>query len=186
MLISKFENTDTDNKIMNLENKYNILLPEQYKFFLCKYNGGHTPKTKFKVGKISSDIRGFYGVGNVELSLDTFEMKEWIQNQVLPIAIDSFGNYILIGLASENYGKIYFYNHEADKEIEFIEDDFVSFLKHCKSDKISESSKKSIKEREEELIQKGRGSVITDSLRKMWQKEIDKYGNMVQEEVIIL
>lgn len=101
MLISKFENIDMDNKIMNLEDKYNILLPKQYKSFLCKYNGGYTPKTKFKVGKISSDIRGFYGLGNVEFSLDTLEIKNWVQNQVLPIASDSFGNYILIGLAVE-------------------------------------------------------------------------------------
>ena len=185
MLISKFHNIDVDNKIMNLEDKYNILLPNQYKSFLCKYNGGYTPKTKFKVGKISSDIRGFYGLGNVELSLDTLEIKDWIQNQMLPIASDSFGNFILIGLAIENYGRIYFYNHEADKRIECIEDDFISFLQYCKSDRISEASKKSIKEREEALIAKGKGSVITDSLRQMWQKEIDKYGNMIQEEVII-
>ncbi len=185
MLISKFETNNVDNKIMILEDQYNILLPKQYRSFLCKYNGGHTPKTKFKVGKISSNIRGFYGVGNVELSLDTLDIKEWLQNQVLPIASDSFGNYILIGLANENYGKIYFYNHEIDKEIEFITEDFVSFLEQCKSDKISEASKKSIEEREKELIEKGRGSVITDALRQMWQNEIDKYGHMVQEEVMI-
>lgn len=26
--------------------------------------------------------------------------------------------------------------------------------------------------------------MITDDLRKMWQEEIDKYQNMVQEEVV--
>lgn len=46
-------------------------------------------------------------------------------------------------------------------------------------------AKRSIKEREAALIAKGRGSIITDDLRKMWQDEIDKYGNMIQEEVIL-
>jgi len=29
------------------------------------------------------------------------------------------------------------------------------------------------------------GNIITDDLKKMWQAEIDKFGNMIQEEVII-
>lgn len=41
----------------------------------------------------------------------------------------------------------------------------------------------SIKEREEILIANGRGHVTTDGLRQMWQAEIDKYGNKVQEKV---
>ena len=30
-----------------------------------------------------------------------------------------------------------------------------------------------------------KGNTITDDLRKMWQAEIDKYGSMVQEEVLV-
>jgi hypothetical protein len=55
----------------------------------------------------------------------------------------------------------------------------------CKSEKTNDASKRTIKEREDALIAKGRGNIITDDLRKMWQAEIDKYGNMTQEEVII-
>ena len=50
---------------------------------------------------------------------------------------------------------------------------------------ISEASRRSIKEREDALIAKGRGNIITDDLRKMWQAEIDKYGSMLQEEVVV-
>lgn len=185
MLISKFKNVDVEQEILKVEEKYDIALPRQYKDFLCKYNGGHTPKTKFKVGKISSDIRAFYGLGQVPFSLDTLGIKEWIENQLFPIACDSFGNFILIGLSNEGYGKIYFSNHEAGNKLDCLGEDFISFLKHCKSDKISEAAKRTIKEREAALIAKGRGSIITDDLRKMWQDEIDKYGNMIQEEVIL-
>ena len=59
------------------------------------------------------------------------------------------------------------------------------FIKCCKSEKIKEASKRSIKEREEILIANGRGDNITDGLRQLWQAKIDKYGNMIQEEVVI-
>lgn len=183
MLISKFSNNDVIKKIVDIEREHNIILPNQYKDFLCKYNGGYTPKTKFKIKKISSDIRGFYGVGNDKLSLNDIELEKWIDKGVLPIACDSFGNYIVIGFNNDSNGKIYFCDHEAGYKTDFIAEDLKAFFKYCKSEKIGEDSKKSIKEREEELIARGRGHVITDGLRKMWQAEIDKYRNMTQEEV---
>lgn len=42
-----------------------------------------------------------------------------------------------------------------------------------------------MKEREAILLAKGRGNIITDDLRKMWQAEIDKYESIIQEEVLI-
>lgn len=130
-----------------MEKEYSISLPNQYKEFLCKYNGGYTPKTNFKVKKISSDIRGFYGLGNVELSFNTVELREWTEKGFLPIAFDSFGNYIVIGLDNDNDGKILFCNHEAGYKTEYIAEDLKAFFKHCKSEKISEASRRSIKER---------------------------------------
>jgi len=47
----------------------------QTKAFLLRYNGGYTPKIKFKAKGISSDIRGFYGggaaVNSTKFSCDT-------------------------------------------------------------------------------------------------------------------
>ena len=60
MLISKFLNCDVEEKVIDIERRYEIILPAQYKNFLHKYNGGDTPKTTFKAGKISSDLRGFF------------------------------------------------------------------------------------------------------------------------------
>lgn len=185
MLISKFSNLDVEEKVIDIERKYKIILPVQYKNFLYKYNGGYTPKTKFKMGKVSSDVRGFYGIGEVKFSLDAIDLKEWIENKFFPIASDSFGNFIAIGLYDGDDGKIYFIDHEKGNKAECITKNFKDFIKCCKSEKISEASRLSIREREEALIAKGRGSIITDDLRKMWQAEIDKYGNMVQEEVLV-
>lgn len=184
MLISKFAGENMNDQIAEFEKKYNIVLPDLYKEFLSKYNGGYTPKTKFKVGKISSDIRGFYGLGDAKLGYDSIESGKWIKENVLPIAMDSFGNYLVIGLDDEDQGKIFFCDHEEGNKKRYIAKDLREFFGECKSEKINEASRLSIKEREQALIARGRGSMITDDLRKMWQAEIDKYQNMVQEEVV--
>lgn len=185
MLISKFENCNVKEKVMNIEKQYGITLPIRYKNFLYKYNGGYTPKTRFKAGKISSDLKGFFGTGDVELSLDNMELGEWLEKSIFPIACDSFGNYIVVGLGDGDLGKIYFCNHEKGNKLAYIAADFNKFVEFCKSEMIGEASKRSIKEREDALIAKGKGDIITDDLRKMWQAEIDKYGSMVQEELSV-
>lgn len=185
MLISKFSNGNVNDQIASIEKEYTIVLPSQYRAFLCKYNGGYTPKTTFKVGKISSDIRGFYGLGDVELSLRTTELREWLNAKVLPIACDSFGNEIVIALSGDDNGKIYFCDHEKGNKPDHIAEDLKSFFSCCESEKISDVSIRSVEEREAALIAAGRGDIITDALRQMWQAEIDKYTNMVREEVII-
>ena len=150
---------------------------------MLRYNGGYSPKTKFKAGKLSSDIRVFYGLGQVPCSFDTLDIDSWIKRKLLPIACDSFGNYIAIGVSSEENGKIFFVDHELSNKLTCVSDDFISFIKCCKSDKIPESAKRTIKEREDALIARGKGAIITDDLRRLWQAEIDKYTDMVQEKV---
>ncbi len=185
MLISKFSNDNVEEKFIDIERQYEIVLPIQYKNFLYKYNGGYTPKTKFKIGKLASDLRGFFGVGDVKLSLDNVELREWLEKSVFPLACDSFGNYIVIGLSNDDAGKIYFCDHEKGNKAEYITANLKDFVGCCKSEKISEASRRSIKEREEALIAKGRGNIISDNLRNMWQAEIDKYESVIQEEVLI-
>lgn len=185
MLISKFLNGNVEEQIIDIERQYDIKLPAQYKKFLCKYNGGYTPKTKFKVGKISSDVRGFFGVGDVKLSLDDIELREWLQRNFFPVACDSFGNYIVVGLTSNEMGKVFFCDHEKGNKVECITDNIKDFFVACKSERISEASRRTIKEREDALIARGRGNIITEDLRKLWQAEIDKYSNIIQEEVFI-
>ncbi len=63
--------------------------------------------------------------------------------------------------------------------------DFNSFIKKCESKRINKGAIKSVEEREKELIARGRGNIITDALRDMWRVEINKYGALSQEEVIL-
>ncbi|MFV0395301.1 MAG: SMI1/KNR4 family protein [Coprobacillaceae bacterium] len=186
MLISKYDTSNVKENINSFEDKYNFSFPEQYKKFLLKYNGGETPNTKFKMNKISSDIKGFYGLGNAKMNYDFFirtnTLREYMDKDVLPIASDSFGNDIVIGLSEDNH-RIYFSDHELGNKLTLLANDFITFVEKCKSEKINEASTRSIDERAAILIAKGRGHVITDSLKEIWQAEIDKYGSMNQEEL---
>ena len=186
MLISRFPNYNAEERIIELENKFNISLPTQCRKFLCKYNGGDTPETRYRAGRNSSDLRAFYGFGEVRYSIDKFsDLPEWIDNGIFPIACDSFGNYIAIGVNEDTYGRIYFADHEAGFGKSAIADDFKEFTSKCKSKKISPDVRMTIEEREADLISRGKGGNITDGLRKMWQEEIDTYGNMIQEKLVV-
>lgn len=63
--------------------------------------------------------------------------------------------------------------------------DLRSFIKICNSEPVSSGAVKSVEQRERELIEKGRGNIITDELRDMWRAEIAKYGAMDLENVFI-
>lgn len=185
MLISKFDNTNIEKKIVEVEFRNEIKLPDEYRRFLCDYNGGFTPKTKFKKGRISSDVRGFYGIGEVKYTIDSFDLSEWIDLNVFPVACDSFGNYYLIGLSNDESGKVFFGEHEKNYELDYLCNSFSEFVSLCKSKVISDASRLSIEEREAKLIANGYGNNINDALREAWQNEIDKYANIVQEKVVI-
>lgn len=177
MLISKFGGSEVKKELERFEGLIGTTLPEQLSSFLIKYNGGETPNTKFSCNGISSDIRGFYGLGTVK---DSYNKVSVIEDKYLPIAFDSFGNEIAISL---NSGEVYFRDHE-EGSIQLLEQDLKGFIECCKSDLINPASKKSIQEREQDLIKNGRGNIITDALREMWQAEIDKYSSIIQEEVV--
>ena len=185
VLISKFQNNNAEARVCELEKEYNILLPPQYRNFLCKYNGGETPNTDFKGGRTSTSVRAFYGFGEVDYSIDKMDLRQWIGNRVFPIACDMFGNEFVISFDEVDYGNVYFANHEKGYRKTFVGTDFKDFVNKCKSKEINPYARRSIAEREADLIARGKGENISDGLRKMWQDEIDKYGNMVQEKVSI-
>ena len=184
MLIARFGGGEPG-RVAELEKTYQVTFPEKYRAFLCSYNGGFTPKTRFKKGKIASDLRGFYGIGEVTLSFDALDMEQWVCRSIWPAACDSFGNFIVIGLNQERRGKVYFWDHERGGALTQLGDSLPQFAGLCKSERIPEGARRSIQEREAALIERGRGGIITDALRSMWQNELDKYGDMVQEELIL-
>lgn len=184
MLISRF-GADGSAGVSQLEARYGVRLPPEYRAFLCKYNGGFTPKTSFKVGGAASDLRGFFGGGTARLNFENVHLEGWVAGGLFPIACDSFGNYVAISLREESYGMIYFYDHETKNKISLLCDSFPDFLSCCRSGRISDAAKRSVVEREAALTAAGKGDRITDALRRMWQVEIERYAHMDQERVVL-
>lgn len=189
MLISKFNNSNVEVKVRELEETYGIILPELYKKFILKYNGGKTPETEFKLNGVSSDVEGFYGFGNadpdyhIDCLRASSNWNEWICSKMFPIATNVFGDYIMISIDNESNGRIYFCCH--DKPLKYIElaEDFSFFVKKCKSKKIGHI--RSIEERKNDMIRLGKGDKITQEKISGWQAEIDEYSNIRQEELLI-
>ena len=179
--------------VAEFERSYQITFPPDYQEFLVKYNGGETPDTSFYFSrKLESDVRYFYGIGDVKYSVHNavyaidFDLPDMLEKGLFPIAEDSFGNTVLMDV-KEHPGTVYFYDHEAWEENERLQkmtDSFKAFAKRCKSDKIDfYQATKPIAQREEELIARGYGDNITDGLRRIWQDEIDTFTGMVLEKV---
>lgn len=189
MLISKFSNEYIDENINIFEDKFKIKIPEEYRNFLIKYNGGKTPNTKFKSSKISSDLMGFYGFGKAEKEFNYQELEQlgliddYLSDDMLPIGSNVFGDNITIGLKNFNIGTLFFLYHDRPKNYIKIANNFHEFLEICKSKKIGYIP--SIEERKKKMIQNGLGDKITEFSIKGWQAEIDEYKNIIQEVLIL-
>lgn len=186
MLISKWktENKDIEKEIAELENSLNIKLPEQYRKFLLRYNGGDTPKTEFNIKREASDVRYFLGAGNVEISFSkVYYMEDFLKKGILPIAEDSFGNYISVGIDEDNNGKVYFCDHEKGMRKKVLTETFVEFIRKCKGEKLNPHCR-TIEERKKSMIEKG--NPAEDWLRKAWQDEIERYERLKNQEIVIL
>ena len=187
MLISKYLTADTDieKEVASFEEKFHLVLPEPYRKFLICYNGGETPDTSFKINRESSDVRAFYGIGDVEYSFDKIlEFDVYLKRGLLPIARDFFGNYVAIGISADESGKIFFLDHEKHMKAKLLTDTFEEFVKKCKSKKIDESRTRPIEERERTMIEAGNEMWITDELRKEWAEEIKKYSEMKHDILV--
>ncbi len=196
MMISKFDTTGIEEKIAAFENKHGIKLPEQYRNFLLKYNGGITPETEFKYKRTSSDIRAFYGIGE-NIDYYSFEnvfetvlkgilpLSAFIEKGILPIAEDSWGNYITIGIDDENRGKVFFCDHEKGMKIKLLTESFYDFIQKCNSTEFDSSDVLSPEEWEKKMIADGKEAFITEFTRSMVKETYDLYHDIQLEEVVV-
>jgi len=187
MLISKFETEHIEEYILAYEQRHNFKFPEQYREFLLKYNGGDTPETSFRINKVSSDLRGFLGFGKSgeSLNYERFEVMnmigKFLADKVVPIGDNNFGDYVVLGVTGVEKGKIFFLYHDRPTGYIELADDFRSFVSKCKSGKLAYTP--TIEERTQSCVENG--FTITDVKIKSWQADIDKYGNMKQEELVL-
>ena len=189
MLISKFDTTNIAEKVSDLQCRYGIEFPEQYRQFLHKYNGGETPETSFRLARVSSDLSGFFGLGVTEeyFQLDRYfdcdEIAAFVSEGIFPIGKNSFGDLLFIGIKEEHLGEILFRYHDKPKGLIKLEDSFSDFAAKCKSKKL-----KPCRSIEERLAGRKAAGIFVDPppiALQEWQKEIERYQNIHQEELIL-
>lgn len=118
-----------DEIIMKFEEKFGISLPKDYKEFMLENNGGETEDdylfdfydNVFKKNN-TSVVRSFFRLyedKNDDVVYDDLEKiceimwkEETLSPKSLPIADDPGSNVIYMSLKEEDYGAIYFANHE--------------------------------------------------------------------------
>lgn len=146
-----------DLAISEFEETLLIELPEPYRNFMLQNNGG-TPESEltfefvdgdngFTSGSTVAEFLVIYPFGEISLyndikiSYDSMLEEEEISANYLPIAIDEVDNSILISVEGEDYGKIYYANHElidtktGISAINLIANSFTEFLNILKSNK---------------------------------------------------
>ena len=106
-----------DREIPVIEKRLGFKLPEQYKAFLLKNNGGTpSPDTVPYNGEYFDYVSLFYAVRTNAYSNDLFrnieEYKEYILDHYLPIAESPGGDVYCISLKTDDYGAIYCWDHE--------------------------------------------------------------------------
>lgn len=113
----------SESAIASLEKRLDIVLPSEYKEHILKYNGGYPNKECFDTqGGGRSKIHYFYAIydgkySNFEKSFNTFKVKEKrMLTHILPIAHDDGGNQICISIGDNDYGYIYFWDHEKETD----------------------------------------------------------------------
>lgn len=189
MLISKFRNDNIESAVQKIETCYNLVFPVEYRAFLLKYNGGRTPDTVFHIQNISSDIQAFYGLGEADSShnISMIETADWFLNMIndkmFPVAINSFGDHVLIGMDEKNIGKIYFCYHDTPQTYIELTSNLSDFFSRCRSKKIGHI--RTIEERITDMVRLGKENKITEEKLKYWQAEIDEYSHIKQEKVVL-
>jgi cell wall assembly regulator SMI1 len=186
LLISKNDTAGVAERIDELEARYRIELPEDYKRFLLKYNGGETPCTTMRSGRSTTRIQHFFAVtdaaayGICYYEANRYLEDRYLEKGVFPIADDSFGNTISIDITDEGKGTVYFMDHERGNRRTKVADTFVKFLNKCTSEVLVMPT---IEERTEAF--RKRGKEVDDGWIRTWQEEIDRYAGFQQEEVIL-
>ena len=107
----------SQNRLEEFEKRVQSPLPQDYRDFLLKYNGGQPAPSFFWIvpEKDGSEMERFYGIHDQTwYSLETYagEQRYGLPPSMLPIADDGTSNFICLDISIQQYGEIYFIDHE--------------------------------------------------------------------------
>jgi cell wall assembly regulator SMI1 len=115
----------TPENIKPLQAEIGLDLPDDYRAFLLRHNGGRPKPSGFSFVRRGCEeaamVGDFYAIQEgspVDLlkKLRTFGSR--IPPAFLPVACDPGGDQILLGLMGEQRGKVYYWIHDLDEDAE--------------------------------------------------------------------
>ena len=111
-------------------------LPQPYRDFLLAHNGGRPtphiidmPETPFK----GTALHTFYGIhpedDNNDILMNQVSLEGCKENQLLPIGYDAYGRALILVLAEDHYGEVYYFELTGEEPVPyFVANDFNEFL----------------------------------------------------------
>ena len=141
----------TNADLIRCEHEIGRSIPEPYRNFLQKHNGGVPDLACFAYvdmdygNPIGTYVRAFFGVhergsethDSLSYCAETWLNRNRVPHDLFPVAVDGGGNLILLGAEGEKKGKMYFWDHnwEADdgepptyRNVHPLADSFEAFL----------------------------------------------------------
>lgn len=109
------------------EEKLGLSLPQTYKAFLLRHNGGKPEPASIdfegeKLKLPGDEIKKFYGVGGRptdDLIHKTKALGDSLPTGLVIIANTHGGNFFLISTRSDSYGQIFYKDHEYEDSLPF-------------------------------------------------------------------
>ena len=105
-------------EIEAFEKRQGISLPDAYKTFLLTTNGGEPTPDRLIIsgwrGK-STCVSRFFGLsegGHYDLEKSLSGVEDYVPTGFVPIAEDSGGNLLCLGIKDTHAGKVFFWDHE--------------------------------------------------------------------------
>ncbi len=113
-----------ESAVVSLEAALGSGLPTDYRQFLLAKNGGEPANPVFRVsgtgkGYGDSAVRYFFGIADkstfsLKYKYEIYSGAGRIAKEMLPIATDAGGNLVVLAIAGEQAGKVFFWNHDIE------------------------------------------------------------------------
>ncbi len=131
----------TEDELTAFENSLGHRLPEDYRQFLLKHNGGFSNVSAFRYKEADywqdGGVHRFLGISenhdrhSLQKHIALFQSYKETPPDLMPIADTGVGNFILLSIFGPDKGKVFYWNHEIDPvygNIFFIAESFTKFL----------------------------------------------------------
>ena len=113
-----------ESAVASLEATLGYALPSDYRQFLLTKNGGEPANPVFNIfgvgkGYSNSSVRYFFSISekstfSLKYKYEIYARAGRIAKEMLPIATDAGGNLVLLAIAGEQMGKVFFWNHDVE------------------------------------------------------------------------